>query len=64
MFEHIAIHQRNLSDEDYTPSNPDAGRQCLFARVSPIRQPSPMDKDVEFDEDVDMQGQSQVTFNL
>ena len=26
MFEHVAIHQCNLSDEDYTPPNPDAGR--------------------------------------
>ena len=54
MFEHIVIHECNLSDEDYTPPNLDADRQCPSARVSPARQPSLMDEDVESDKDVDM----------
>ena len=58
------IHQRDLSDEDDTPLNPDAGRQRPSSRVSPAHQPSPMDKDEESDKDVDVQGQPQVTFNL
>ena len=64
MFEHIAIHQRDLSDEDYTPPNPEADRQHPFVRLSPACQLSPMEEDIEYDEDVDMQSQSQVTFNL
>ena len=64
MFEHVAIHQRNLSNKDYTHPNPDVDRQHPFVRVSPAHQPSPMEEDVEYDEDVDMQGQPQVTFNL
>ena len=64
MFEHVAIHQRDSSDEDNTPPNPDAGRQRPSARVSPARQPSPMDEDKESHEDVDVQGRPQVPFNL
>ena len=58
IFEHVAIHQHDLSDEDYIPPNPDADRQRSSIRVFPIRQPSPMQEDIEYDEDVDMQGQS------
>ena len=64
MFEHVAIHQRDLSDKDDTPLNLDVGHQCPFARVYPTRQPSPMDKDKESHEDVDVQGRPQVPFNL
>ena len=64
MFEHVAIHQRDSSNEDNTPPNLDAGRQHPSARVSPARQPSPMDEDKESHEDVDVQGRSQVPFNL
>ena len=47
MFQHVAIHQRDSSDEDDTPPHRDAGRQRPSPRVSPVRQPSPMDKDIE-----------------
>ena len=64
MFEHVTIHQRDSSNEDDTPPNPDAGRQRPSARVSLVRQPSPMDEDKESHEDVDVQGRPQVPFNL
>ena len=64
MFEHVAIHQRDSSDEDNTPPNPDVGRQRPSARVFPARQPSPMDEDKESHEDLDVQGGPQVPFNL
>ena len=49
MFEHVMIHQRDSSDKDNTPPNPNAGYQRPSARVSPARQPSPMDEDEESD---------------
>ena len=64
MFEQVVIYPCDLSDEDYTPRNPDAGRQRLSVRVFPARQPSPIEEDVEYDQDVDMQSQPQMTFNL
>ena len=64
MFEHVAIHQRDLSDEDDIPPNLDASRKCPSTRFSPTRQPSPMDEDKESHEDVDVQGRLQVPFNL
>ena len=63
MFQHVAIHQRDSSDEDDTPPHPDAGRQHPSARVSPARQPSPMDEDKECHEDLDVQSGSLVPFN-
>ena len=64
MFEHVAIHQRDSIDEDDTPLNRDAGRQRQSVRVSLACQPSPMDKDKESHEDVDVQGRPQVPFYL
>ena len=64
MFEHLAIHQCDSSDKDDTPPHPNAGRQCPSARVSLARQPSPMDKDKESHEDLDMQSEPVVPFNL
>ena len=58
------IHQRNLSNKDDTPPNPNVGRQRPSTTISPACQSSPMDEDEESDEDVDVQGQPQVTFNL
>ena len=63
MFEHVTIHQRDLSVEDVTPPHPNAGRQRLSTRVSPAREPSPMDKDKESHEDPDVQSGSLVPFN-
>ena len=63
MFQHIAIHQCDLSDEDDTFPHPNAGRQCPSARVSPARQPSPMDEDKESHEDPDVQSGLLVPFN-
>ena len=63
MFQHVAIHQRDSSDEDDTPPHPDAGHQRPSARVSPARQPSPMDKDKESHEDPDVQSGPLVPFN-
>ena len=54
MFEHVTIHQRNLSNKDYTPPNPDASRQHPSIGVSLALQPLSMEEDVEYDEDVDM----------
>ena len=62
-FQHVAIYQRNLSDKDDTLQHPDAGRQRPSPRVSPARQPSPMDKDEERHEDPDVQGGQLVPFN-
>ena len=56
MFQHVVIHQRDSSDEDNTPPHPNAGRQCLSPRVSPSRQPLPMDEDEERHEDPDVLG--------
>ena len=47
MFQHVAIQQRDTSDEDDTPLLCDARRQRPPPRVSPVRQPSPMDEDIE-----------------
>ena len=54
MFQHVAIHQCDLSDEDDTTPHPDAGRQRPSTRVSPTHQPSPVDKDKECHEDPDV----------
>ena len=54
MFEHVVIHPHNSSNEDYTPPNPDASHQSPSVRVYPTCQPSPIEKDVEYDQDVDM----------
>ena len=51
MFQHVAIHQRDSSDEDDSPPHPNAGRQRPSARVSLAHQPSPMDEDKESHED-------------
>ena len=64
MFEQVVIHPRKLNDKDYSPLNLDAGRKCPSIRMSPICQPSPIEEDVEYDQDVDMQSQLQVTFYL
>ena len=64
MFQHVAIHQRDLSDKDDTPLYLDVGRQRPSARISLAHQPSPMDKDKEHHEDLDMQGGLLVPFNL
>ena len=63
MFQHIAIQQRDTSDEDVTPPHPDAGRQRPSLEASPVRHPSPMDKDIERHEDPDVQGWKLVPFN-
>ena len=64
MFQHVSIHQRDSSDEGNTPPHPDAGRQRPSPRVSPARQPSPMDEDKERHEDPDVQRGQLVPFNL
>ena len=64
MFPHVAIQQRDTSDEDNTPPLRDAHRQCPPPRVSPVRQPSPMDEDIPRHEDPDVQGRVLVIFNL
>ena len=64
MFEHVVIWQRDLSDEDDTPPNPNIGRHRPSARVSLAHQPSPMDEDEDSHEDVHVQGQLLVPFNL
>ena len=63
MFEHVAIHQCDLSNEDDTPLHTDADRQRPSTRVSPTHQPSPMDKDKESHEDSDVQSGLLVPFN-
>ena len=63
MFQYITIHQCDLSDEDNTPSHPNAGCQRPSARVSPARQSSPMDEDKESHEDPDVQSGPLVPFN-
>ena len=63
MFQHVAILQRDSSDEDIIPPHADAGRQRLSPRASPVRQPSPMDEDRERHEDPDVQGGQLVPFN-
>ena len=54
MFQHVSNEQRDTSDEDVTPPLRDAHRQRLPPRVSPVRCPSPMDKDIERREDPDV----------
>ena len=63
MFQHVAIQQRYTSDEDVTPPLRDARRQHLPPRVSLVRQPLPMDEDIERHEDPDVQGRQLVLFN-
>ena len=63
MFQHVAIQQRDTSNEDDTPPLRDARRQRPPPRVSPVRQPSPMDEDIECHEDLDVQGRQLVIFN-
>ena len=64
MFQHVANPQRDSSDKDDTPPHRDAVCQRPSPRVSPVRQPSPMDKDIEHHEDPDVQGGQLVPFNL
>ena len=64
MFQHVTIQQRDRSDEDVTPPLCDAPRQRLPLRVSPVRQPSPMDEDIKRHEDPDVQNRQLVIFNL
>ena len=52
-----------MSDEDVTPLLRDARLQRPPPRISPVRQPSPMDKDIERHEDPNVQGQQLVIFN-
>ena len=54
MFQHVVIQQRDTSDEDLTPPLCDARRQRPPPRVFPVRQPSPMDEDIERQEDPDV----------
>ena len=63
MFQHVVNPQRNSSNEDDTPPHRDAARQRPSPRVSLVRQPSPMDEDIERHEDPDMQGGQLVPFN-
>ena len=63
MFQHVAIQQRDTSDEDVTPPLCDTRRQHPPPRVSLVRQPSPMDEDIEHHENPDVQGQQLVIFN-
>ena len=63
MFQHVANPQRDSSDEDDTPPHRDVGRQRPSPRVSPVRQPSPMDEDIEHHEDPDVQDGQLVPFN-
>ena len=63
MFQHVAIQQCDTSDEDVTPPHPDVGRQRPSSEASPVRQSSPMDKDIEHHEDPDVQGGQLVPFN-
>ena len=63
MFPHVAIQQCDTSDEDNTPQLRDARRQRPPPRVSPVCQPSPMDKDIPRHEDPDVQGRELVIFN-
>ena len=63
MFQHVANFQRDSSDEDDTPPLRDARHQRPPPRVSPVRQPSPMDKDIEHHEDPNVQGRELVPFN-
>ena len=63
MFQHVANPQRDLSDKDDTPPLRDAHRHRPSPRVSPIRQPPPMDEDIERHEDADVQGGQLVPFN-
>ena len=63
MFQHVAIQQRDTSDEDVTPLHPDTGHNRPSPEASPIRRPSPMDEDIERHEDPDVQGRELVIFN-
>ena len=63
MFQHVAIHQRDSSNEDVTPPHPNVGRHHPSPKVSPVHQPSPMDEDKERHEDPDVQGGQLVPFN-
>ena len=63
MFPHVAIQQRDTSDEDNTPQLRDARRQRPPPRVSPVCQPSLMDEDIPRHEDPDVQGRELVIFN-
>ena len=63
MFQHVANLQRDSSDKDDTPPHCDTARQRPSPRVSPVRQPSPMDEDIERHEDPDVQGGQLVPFN-
>ena len=63
MFQHVSIEQRDTSDEDVTPPLRDARRQRPPLRVSPIRRPSPMDKDIERRVDPKVQDRELVIFN-
>ena len=63
MFHHVANPQRDSSDEDDTPPLRDADRQRPSLRVSPVRQPSPMDEDIDHHKDPNVQGRQLVPFN-
>ena len=63
MFQHVANPQRDSSDKDDTPPLRDVRCQRPPPRVSPIRQPSPMDEDIERYEDPDVQGRQLMLFN-
>ena len=63
MFQHVAIQQRDTNDEDDTPPLRDTRRQRPPPRISPVRQPSPMDEDIEHHGDPDVQGRQLVIFN-
>ena len=63
MFQHVVIQQRDTSNEDVTSPLRDARRQRPPPRVSLVRQPSPMDEDIEYHEDPDVQGRQLVLFN-
>ena len=63
MFQHVTNQQRDTSDEDDSPVLRDARRQRPPPRVSPVRQPLPMDEDIEHHKDPDVQGWQLVLFN-
>ena len=63
MFQHVSIDQRDTSDEDVTPPLRDARHQRSPPRVSLVRRPSPMDKDIERRVDPEVQDRELVIFN-
>ena len=63
MFQHVTIQQRDTSDEDDTPLQPDAACQRQSPRASLVCQPSPMVEDIERHEDPNVQGRQLVIFN-